>query len=70
MDASNSLVLYPNDTLVNFGEKVFYKCKEDHYFDEDHDMTDFSVECHSTGHFDPIQNWTFCQTEEGNKGHF
>ena len=66
MDSSGNLVLYENDTLIDFESSVFYKCKDDHYFDEDHEKDNFSIECHSDGTFDPIHSWTFCEREQGN----
>ncbi len=45
---------------INFHDKVTYSCTFGHWFDDDRDRKEYSIECMESGFFDEPLQWPKC----------
>ncbi len=50
---------YNEPDIVQFGENITYTCLVGHYFDEDFDMKNYSVQCYTNGSITELP-WKNC----------
>ena len=62
---SNLTRHYAGGETTPFGEGANYTCKEGLFFEDDHNMTHFSLECFANGTFEEPEAWPRCLHPSG-----